>query len=199
MRYLHLSYDKIEKFELRVPQNRIEGEDGETKRICLSTSIESAVNAKPGSAELLKIALDRNLALVFYLYTVKIGETDVIPPEQLVRKYGVLDAELNQEHWITHIPIFREELYLLDGAEFEQVPERIYPLVRTVQAHRIFELPEFCAQKWVEEVNRHTQSSFSTAVLLGELPGLEKRLESQKYAAKEMKGALRAMREEGKE
>lgn len=191
MRLLHLSYDAIEKFELRVPTHRIEEEDSSVRRICLSTSIESAINAKPGRAELLKIALDRDFALAFYLYIPEAKEDDVIPPHILAQEYGVLDAELNHEYWLTHVPAFQEELYLLDGAEFEQKEGWIYPRVRSVQAHRISVLPQFCVQRWAEEVNEYMHTAFSAALLLGELPEMEKGLKRHRIRGADIEKTLK--------
>ena len=194
LRFLHLSYDAIEKFELRDPLHRIEGEDSSVRRICLSTSIESAVNAKPGRAELLKIALDRDFALAFYLYIPEVTEDDVIPPHILVQKYGVLDAELNQEYWLTQVPACKKELYLLDSAEVEQEKGWIYPRVRSVQAHRISELPQFCVQRWVEEANAYMHTDFSASLLLGELPEIEKRLMRRSIRGTDMEQALKKVK-----
>ena len=47
MNYFHLSYDNQngKMFKPRIPSNRIDGEDGKIKRICVSTSIVGCLRA----------------------------------------------------------------------------------------------------------------------------------------------------------
>lgn len=103
MKLYHVSYDRIENFVLRIPKNRLPMEDSTTPRICLSTSIERCVNAKPCQGEALYFARQQGLRVAFYVYefdTEQIPAENLIPPKMLQEHYGVLDAEKNKEYWI---------------------------------------------------------------------------------------------------
>lgn len=97
----HVSYDRIPRFRLRVPQNRLYGEDGKIPRICLSTSVERCVNAKPLSAQALYQARELDLPMALYVYTFcseYIPEGKLLSPEDL---HGLVpDAEDSREYWL---------------------------------------------------------------------------------------------------
>lgn len=97
----HVSYDRIPRFRLRVPKNRLYGEDGTVPRICLSTSIEQCVNAKPSSAQALYQARELDLPMALYVYTFRsedIPEGKLLAPEDL---HGLVpDVEDSHEYWL---------------------------------------------------------------------------------------------------
>lgn len=112
MKLYHVSYDRIPEFELRIPQNRLPGEDSSIPRICLSTSIERCINAKPSQGQALYIAQQFRLRTALYIYefdSSDIPADKLIRPDKLRRQFGVLDARVNGEHWLLDCTIpYRE-------------------------------------------------------------------------------------------
>lgn len=176
MRLLHLSYDPVEKFTLRVPECRLKEEDGVTKRICLASTIEDAINAKPGSAGVLRITQQRRIPLLLYVYEASIPRESLVLPVEVYRKYGVKDAIYNQEYWATEVPAFREYIFVVDSAEFFQHPRFVEPRVKNVKVHKCGERPAFCAQDWVQALNKVLSRQYPTDMLLSQLPWFEKQL-----------------------
>ena len=189
-RLLHLSYDPVSKFDLRVPENRLSEEDSETKRICLAPSIEDAINAKPGGAAVVRIALERNIPLLLYVYEAIIPRESLILPINVCRQRGVRDAIHNQEYWATEIPKFQESVFVLDGVEFAQHPYFHETRIKSARVHKCEERPPFCAQTWAAAINKALSSSHPTDLLLMQLPGLEERLGGRELDAATLQESL---------
>ena len=103
MKLYHVSYDKIHRFIPGIPRYRLPGEDSVTPRICLSTSIERCINAKPHQAQALYLAREFGFWFPVYVYefdTDRIPDSDLVKPERLFEQYHVDDAVQNSEHWL---------------------------------------------------------------------------------------------------
>ena len=129
MQFYHVSYDRVPKFVLRVPKNRLYGEDDVTPRICLSTSIEQCVNAKPFSAQALYLAREFGLAMALYVYTFRsedIPEGRLLGPEGLVDL--VPDALESNEYWLLDpdVPYTEERLVCTGGLFLPNDDEYLY-------------------------------------------------------------------------
>lgn len=129
MQFYHVSYDRVPKFVLRVPKNRLYGEDDVTPRICLSTSIEQCVNAKPFSAQALYLAREFGLAMALYVYTFRsedIPEGKLLGPEGLVDL--VPDAAESNEYWLLDpdVPCTEERLVCIGGLFLPNDDEYLY-------------------------------------------------------------------------
>lgn len=194
-RLLHLSYDPVEKFMLRVPQNRLKEEDGETKRICLAPSIEDAINAKPGGAAGIRIAQERKIPLLLYVYEATIPHESLIPPVEVYKAYGVLDAIHNQEYWATEVPQFQESVFVVDHVEFSQHPLFTDLRVKHVDVHRCEEIPSFCAQSWTQALNKLLSRQYLTDFLLMQLPHFEEQLQRGRLDAAALMESLSANKE----
>lgn len=112
MKLYHVSYDRIPEFEPRIPQNRLPGEDSRVPRICLSTSVERCINAKPSQGQALYTAQQYGLRTALYIYEFDVNDipTDkLIGPDELKWQFGVVDAKINGEHWLLDCAIpYRE-------------------------------------------------------------------------------------------
>ena len=112
MKLYHVSYDRIPQFELRIPRDRLPGEDSRIPRICLSTSVERCINAKPSQGQALYTAQQYGLRTALYIYefdSSDIPADKLIGPEELKRQFGVVDARVNGEHWLLDCTIpYRE-------------------------------------------------------------------------------------------
>ena len=122
MTLFHVSYDPIPRFQLRVPEYRLVGEDDRTPRICLSDSIERCVNAKPSRAEALYLAKKYGLRMPLYVYEFEpedIPAGALVGPWELTGWGKVSDAELYHEHWLldANVP-YREVRYEFVGGIF---------------------------------------------------------------------------------
>lgn len=100
----HVSLEPVTHFIPRVPENRAPGEDCIQKRICLSTSIESCINAMPGSGASLLCLQRLGINPVLFVYRVQVHRnTDyLVYPHQI--KQAVCDAEETEEHWLLKTP-----------------------------------------------------------------------------------------------
>lgn len=107
-KFIHVSFDPVEKFEPRIPKNRAPGEDQTIRRICcirtgkdIEKDIMKALNASPCAGE----ALNRIASFGFYpvLHVYELDSQDYLLPDE-VQKY-VPDAYYSGECWLTKKPI----------------------------------------------------------------------------------------------
>lgn len=121
----HVSYEPIESFRPRVPMQRLENiEDNKTPRICFSESIIGCLRSMPGGGESLKAYLHlcekRDALPILYVYTIgtELQPVELVNPATLVKKYMVLDAEINSEWWATNeIKHLSETRIIIEDAE----------------------------------------------------------------------------------
>ena len=111
---VHVSFDLVDSFYLRVQEQRIEGvvkEDQVTKRICVSTSILSALRGIPQAAEVLGWMEKLGLPKVIHAYYLT-GEVYYPTEEQ------VPDRSWTYEHWMLELPkaVVRKD-YLITKCE----------------------------------------------------------------------------------
>lgn len=130
MRLYHVSYDRISRFELRVPRNRLPDEDDTTPRICLSDSVERCINAKPSHGQSLYQAKCHGLRVALYVYefdTNDIPSDALIAPDELVDHYHVADAKFNHEYWLldADIPYKETRVEFVDGGFIQ--PDDTHP------------------------------------------------------------------------
>jgi len=177
LRLLHLSYDPVENFVLRVPKNRLKGEDDKIKRICLAPTIEDAINAKPGGAISVKIAKDRGIPLLLYVYEAVIPRELLISPVEIFRTFNVKDAIHNQEYWATEVPQFQEKIFVMDNAVFYRHPLFSDLRVKSASVHLCGKAPAFSAQIWAQALNKVLSHPYSTDLLLTQLPWIEEQLQ----------------------
>lgn len=176
MKLYHVSYDRIENFVLRIPQNRLPMEDSATPRICLSTSIKRCVNAKPSQGEALYIAQEQGLRVAFYVYefdTESIPAKNLIPPKTLKEHYGVLDAEQNEEYWIVgSIVPYQEVRYECFGGKFRQLDnENQFAQVLWLDLNTAVSRKAVFLEHLVMEYNKNVEAPVTTDIVLTELSG----------------------------
>lgn len=107
-KFIHVSFDPVEKFEPKIPQNRAPEEDQTIRRICcirtgkdMKKDIMKALNASPCAGE----ALNRIASFGFYpvLHVYEMDSQDYLLPDE-VQKY-VPDAYYSGECWLTKTSI----------------------------------------------------------------------------------------------
>jgi len=163
---LHVSYDPVTNFELRVPKYRLDEEDCITKRICPAPDIESAINAKPGRASAIEAAIRLKIPICLFVYTAMVPREKLIFPGRLATDYGVKDAFLTQEHWALEVPDFVEHIYMVDEADFELYDNGMSPRLNHLYYHEIDSLPEKCAQRYASEASTKLGLTYSTDLIL---------------------------------
>lgn len=100
-KYIHVSFDVIESFELRVPEekSRSNGEDAKTPRICAAPSIIDCIHAIPMAGEVIQNALREGIKPIIHAYYLKPAEKVKIPTIN-----EVMDADLTNEIWLLELP-----------------------------------------------------------------------------------------------
>lgn len=113
----HLSFDPVDRFELRVPQYRCALEDSSTPRICLSERLDRALYAIPqgGSAAQKLLEFGAVAAPVLHLYLCDTAEDPdgFLPPETLEERFNVFDAAYSREWWALKVPTFVHQIVRL--------------------------------------------------------------------------------------
>lgn len=111
---VYCSFEIVEKFEPKIPKNRIEGktasEDDTIPRICVSTDIRKAVNAIPGGGLTLKLMKEMKMPMIvhaYYLYSDKF----IRPTKKLLP-----DVDMTGEHLLLQEPekIYRKDYEILN-------------------------------------------------------------------------------------
>jgi len=82
-RMVHVSFDTVERFVPRVPQNRSDGEDDKTKRICVAPNLISALQAVPQSGTVLNAMMEIGLPLIIHAYYLKSKSVMQVDTEQV--------------------------------------------------------------------------------------------------------------------
>lgn len=97
----HLSLVPVDKFIPGVPTYRRPEEDGKTKRICLSDSIENCLSAVSwfGSSSAPEDIITEVGSKIIFVYEFEIEEHFLKTPEEVYSIGTVCDAILNQEYW----------------------------------------------------------------------------------------------------
>lgn len=126
----HVSFEKVDEFSPRIPDTIMAGEDEKTPRICTATSIKNCLSAMPSGGSALKGLLEstkkiKSMAAIVHAYCFVVNNTDprLIKPKVLKGKYGVLDAESTDEHWITEKVQFEHRVLEIRSAEFTKATD----------------------------------------------------------------------------
>ena len=104
---IHVSFDEVEQFIPRIPEQICPGEDNTIPRICAAPSVIKALQAIPQAGEVMNYMEKIGVPIIIHAYYMK--SDAVLMPEQIADK--VPDAVANQEMWITEVP---EDVRLVD-------------------------------------------------------------------------------------
>ena len=111
--HISKNLDMIKEFIPRVPENRAVGEEAETPRICLSSSIDGCLTAVPWGGANLDVALSNEQLIRVYEFNINDLNIDkLIPPEYLYSKNLVIDSKVTNEYWYT-APVKPHRSYLI--------------------------------------------------------------------------------------
>lgn len=109
---IHVSFDLVDKFKPRVPQQRCPGEDETIPRICAAPNILSALQAIPQAGEVIWTMYRCGLPIIIHAYYFK--SEYALYPEQIKDKVG--DAEATGEMWLLEGPasVYRVDWEITD-------------------------------------------------------------------------------------
>ena len=118
VKLIHVSFDEVENFTPRVPQQRCPNEDETIPRICVAPTIRNALWAIPQSGEVIHYMKMLNLPVIIHAYYIKCDQ--FLMPEEIVDK--VPDAMGTKEMWVTEIPdsVRRVDFELVDPLTITQ-------------------------------------------------------------------------------
>lgn len=144
----HVSYDHLTGFQLRVPRHRVPGEDAMTPRICLTTSIERCINAKPFMAQALYLAREIGAPMALYIYQFQsedVPDGKLLPPDQI----PVPDSQQNQEYWLLDpsVPYLETRLECTGGCFLP--PNETSPYAEAIRLDLREE--ESAIARWIEQ------------------------------------------------
>lgn len=111
-KYIHVSFDVVEEFIPRVPKSRLENEDSEIPRICVTDSIDHCLQAMVAAGRTLELMQQVNVPCIIHAYYLDCE--DILETDQ-ISKY-VPDAKENHESWLLSKPtrIYRVDYEIKD-------------------------------------------------------------------------------------
>ena len=95
-KYIHVSFDVVEEFIPRVPKSRLENEDSEIQRICVTDNIDHCLHAMVAAGRTLELMQQVNVPCIIHAYYL---DCEDIWETKRVSKY-VPDAKENHESWL---------------------------------------------------------------------------------------------------
>ena len=97
---IHVSFDEVEQFIPRIPEQICPGEDNTIPRICAAPSVIKALQAIPQAGEVIYYMQRIGAPVIIHAYYLE--SQSVLTPDQIADK--VPDALATGETWITEIP-----------------------------------------------------------------------------------------------
>lgn len=108
---VHVSFDTVEQFIPRVPQQRCINEDSTTPRICVAPDLTSALQAIPQAGEVIYNMKRIGVPVIIHAYYLQCGA--VLKADEI----NVPDACVTGEMWLTDAPskVYRCDFELTDS------------------------------------------------------------------------------------
>lgn len=112
VKLIHVSFDEVENFTPRVPEQRCPNEDETIPRICVAPTIRNALSAIPQAGEVIYYMERLHLPIVIHAYYIE--SDSVLMSKEVVDK--VPDAMGTKEMWVTKVPdmVRRVDFELVD-------------------------------------------------------------------------------------
>lgn len=109
----------VKEFVTRIPKNRVYGEDAETPRICLSSSIAGALSAVEwGGFQLEEI--EEEVITVYEVNAEDIRVENILTAEELYITDKVRDAGITGEYWVVNQTLSASKVYGITIDYFEE-------------------------------------------------------------------------------
>ena len=112
VKLIHVSFDEVENFTPRVPEQRCPNEDETIPRICVAPTIRNALSAIPQAGEVIYYMERLHLPIVIHAYYIE--SDSVLMSKEVVDK--VPDAMGTKEMWVIKVPdvVRRVDFELVD-------------------------------------------------------------------------------------
>lgn len=112
VKLIHVSFDEVENFTPRVPEQRCPNEDETIPRICVAPTIRNALLAIPQAGEVIYYMERLHLPIIIHAYYIE--SDSVLMSKEVVDK--VPDAMGTKEMWVTKVPdvVRRVDFELVD-------------------------------------------------------------------------------------
>ena len=105
MRYVHCSWDVLEKLSPRIPETRLSGpaiwEDNTIPRICVAKNVLDALHAMPRTADVILQMQKFKMPVIIHAYYLKQDLSQVIHPTRAL----VPDVDQTHELWMLKEPL----------------------------------------------------------------------------------------------
>ena len=177
MRVYHVSYDHVPVFTPRIPRCLLHSEDETTPRICFAQTIKQCINAKGGNATAIRNAIEiGDFSLLLFVYSIDLSnyqQEEWIGPCELVKNYGVLDAEINKETWLLVPPRdLREEILVVDSATtFPVEADKVQSwTIKHLVTHPVSSVPENSWQHFLRTNVPAIVDKYGIDTILSDLP-----------------------------
>lgn len=118
--YVHCSWDIVDpaEFKPRIPCERLDLEDIEIPRICVSDSIENALHAMPGTGETIRGMHLANIPVIVHVYYLTVDPEYVYEPSSA----QVPDVDYTLEKWLLKEPAYvSREDYLITNEIIREI------------------------------------------------------------------------------
>lgn len=120
---VHISFEAVDSFMLRIPNERAPKEDSITPRICFSESMNLAISSMPLGGKALRGMLKGKPKIspilhVYYCLTRENENVRFVMPEQVQNQYHVEDGIACQEWWVLDTPKLSHSVIEVFSAEF---------------------------------------------------------------------------------
>lgn len=154
----HCSFDVVNEFVPRIPEQRCTGEDDTIERICVAPTIIDALNAIPQAGIVVENMQKLGLPVIIHVYYLK---ADKLMENSEVRKY-VPDACTTGESWILEKPygVFRIDYEIMNcklrhttDSEGQRIVNIICPEIKRVKHQSNVE-------NFVKKYGKHSKSLF---------------------------------------
>lgn len=96
------SEEEIKEFTPKIPENRLNGENGTIKRICVANTIGGCLGSAPWGGRRFEELAGKQVFRVYKFNTKDIEEGNLITDKELYQTGFVKDAEIYGEHWIVN-------------------------------------------------------------------------------------------------
>lgn len=149
---IHCSFEPVDSFYLRIPEQRCPGEDETIPRICAAKTVEGALNAIPQAGEVIRRMQELDVQIVIHVYYLSCN--DILDTDE-VSKY-VPDANRTGEVWLLKEPdAVRHEVLMLSEATIFDVEDCYGTPMCTVEGIEYTVMDnKYCNDNWRNLLNR---------------------------------------------
>lgn len=125
MKFYHVDLCKKEVINLfipKIPSHILDGENGDIKRICVSSTIKGALGSVPWGGRNMANKGENMVFRVYEFESSSIDKKSILTPKELVENGYVPDALCYDEHWIME-PVKPNKIYHISIESYYEVSD----------------------------------------------------------------------------